>query len=186
VRCRREKLIRNPVGHPPGRFLSEDPFRFFSGDVNFYGYVFESPINFKDPSGLKCWCTFSQSTGHLRCIDNVTGRIITDADGYAGRGEGRKNPAMQNIPFVGPLPTGVYDMYPAWNSPTTGLITIPLKYSGDPHDFPLTRSPNLMRIHGPNPAHPDDSSQGCAVVPKNARKDIARECGGTGPITVTN
>src|SRR6266436_5291660 len=103
-----------------GRFLSKDPFRFFSGDVNFYGYVFESPINFKDPSGLKCWCTFSQSTGHLRCIDNVTGRIITDADGYAGRGEGRKNPAMQNIPFVGPLPTGVYDMYPAWNSPPQG------------------------------------------------------------------
>jgi RHS repeat-associated protein len=168
-----------------GRFATEDPFRFFAGDVDFYSYVFQSPTNFTDPSGLKCFCTFSQSSGHFRCIDTVSGRIIADADGYAGRGEGRNNPNMQDVPFVGPLPTGVYDMYPAWNSPTTGRVTIPLKHQGGPKDFPPTRSPDLMRIHGPNPDHPDDSSKGCIVVPKNARVPVAQQCGGSGTLTVT-
>jgi RHS repeat-associated protein len=36
-----------------GRFLSEDPIRFNSGDVNFYGYVENNPINAADPDGQK-------------------------------------------------------------------------------------------------------------------------------------
>jgi len=35
-----------------GRFLSEDPFGFSSGDTNLYRYVFNNPISFRDPSGL--------------------------------------------------------------------------------------------------------------------------------------
>ena len=35
-----------------GRFLSEDPIGAASGDANFYAYVFNSPVNFRDPSGL--------------------------------------------------------------------------------------------------------------------------------------
>jgi RHS repeat-associated protein len=39
--------------HPVlGRFVSEDPIQFVSGDVNFYAYVFSAPIDHKDPSGL--------------------------------------------------------------------------------------------------------------------------------------
>jgi RHS repeat-associated protein len=34
-----------------GRFLSEDPTRFDAG-VNFYAYVWDSPVNGNDPSGL--------------------------------------------------------------------------------------------------------------------------------------
>ncbi len=34
-----------------GRFISEDPIRFWGG-VNFYGYVFNSPANLFDPLGL--------------------------------------------------------------------------------------------------------------------------------------
>ncbi len=36
-----------------GRFLSEDPIGFSSGDVNLYAYVQNNPINIVDPSGLK-------------------------------------------------------------------------------------------------------------------------------------
>lgn len=35
-----------------GRFLSEDPMRFASGDANLYKYVQNNPVNLTDPSGL--------------------------------------------------------------------------------------------------------------------------------------
>ena len=35
------------------RFISEDPIGFRSGDVNFYAYVRNDPINWNDPSGLQ-------------------------------------------------------------------------------------------------------------------------------------
>jgi RHS repeat-associated protein len=34
-----------------GRFLGEDPFAFDGGDVNFYAYVSNSPMDFMDPMG---------------------------------------------------------------------------------------------------------------------------------------
>ena len=33
------------------RFLSEDPIGFDSGDFNWYRYVWDSPVNLKDPNG---------------------------------------------------------------------------------------------------------------------------------------
>ncbi len=37
-----------------GRFLSADPLQFKAGDINFYRYVANSPVNRSDPIGLKC------------------------------------------------------------------------------------------------------------------------------------
>jgi RHS repeat-associated protein len=36
-----------------GRFLTEDPASFLSGGINFYDYVENSPLGFKDPNGLQ-------------------------------------------------------------------------------------------------------------------------------------
>ena len=36
-----------------GRFISEDPIGFAGGDVNLYGYVWNSPYNFTDPFGYQ-------------------------------------------------------------------------------------------------------------------------------------
>jgi RHS repeat-associated protein len=36
-----------------GRFLNEDPIRWFSGAANFYGYVHNDPVNLIDPLGLR-------------------------------------------------------------------------------------------------------------------------------------
>jgi RHS repeat-associated protein len=36
-----------------GRFISEDPSRFRSGDANLYRYVGNDPVNYRDPFGLK-------------------------------------------------------------------------------------------------------------------------------------
>ncbi len=35
-----------------GRFISDDPLRFGAGDVNFYRYVGNNPLNWIDPLGL--------------------------------------------------------------------------------------------------------------------------------------
>lgn len=34
-----------------GRWTAKDPIRFAGGDPNLYGYVFNDPVNFRDPSG---------------------------------------------------------------------------------------------------------------------------------------
>jgi RHS repeat-associated protein len=48
------------VSSQTGRFMSEDPLRFSSGDSNFYDYVAQNPINHTDPSGRTVyygwWC----------------------------------------------------------------------------------------------------------------------------------
>ena len=38
-----------------GRFVSEDPIGFGGGDINLYGYVWQSPLNNSDPLGLDGW-----------------------------------------------------------------------------------------------------------------------------------
>jgi hypothetical protein len=38
-----------------GRFISEDPIGFGGGDINLYGYVWQSPLRLRDPLGLDGW-----------------------------------------------------------------------------------------------------------------------------------
>lgn len=40
-----------------GRFISEDPTGFGGGDINLYGYVWNSPLGYVDPLGLNGWGT---------------------------------------------------------------------------------------------------------------------------------
>jgi RHS repeat-associated protein len=35
-----------------GRFISKDPIGFFGGDINFYAYVANNPVNWIDPEGM--------------------------------------------------------------------------------------------------------------------------------------
>jgi RHS repeat-associated protein len=75
---------RNRIYSPElGRFLQTDPIRFEAGDVNFYRYVSNNPLNKIDPTGLisyapgtcievsrckgickyRCWCPPGYSMG---------------------------------------------------------------------------------------------------------------------------
>lgn len=106
--------------------------------------------------------TFEQATGWW--ID-PTGNVIFKG-GYAGRGDGKNNPDMQDVKDVGPLPRGVY-------------------IAGEPHDYEkvgkfamrLTPSPeNEMFgradffLHGDKQSDPGNASEGCIILPRNLRE----------------
>lgn len=59
-----------------------------------------------DGGSSKCGvqCTFSQSTGHLVCVNN--GKSFASASGYAGAPGYQNNPAAQTLSNKGPLPVG--------------------------------------------------------------------------------
>ncbi|HET6929850.1 MAG TPA: RHS repeat-associated core domain-containing protein, partial [Candidatus Acidoferrum sp.] len=168
-----------------GKFLSEDQLRFFSGDVNFYAYVFNGPTNYDDPSGYSCTCTYSQSTGHLVCKDS-SGNKVVDVTGYSGYGPGKNNPEAQgtkcatgpNCISAGPIPVGTYDLLPAVNGPL-GKPQIPLRRQGGRSGgFPQNRDPDSFLIHADSTTHPGEASHGCIIAKDaNDRKRIA-DCGG--------
>ncbi len=55
-----------------GRFLSEDPIRGISGDVNLYPYVESSAVNLTDPSGM---CPASPSGEKSKCPGTPSPRL---------------------------------------------------------------------------------------------------------------
>lgn len=123
---------------------------------------------------------YSQSTGQLTgdsfilsatrpdLIINFTSNLGT---GYAGTGDGRNNPDMQNVPFVGPLPQGQY------------TIGNPFNYTGGTGPYSMRLTPNSANdmfgrngflIHGNNAIN--DASHGCIVCPLATRQLIYNTC----------
>ncbi len=102
----------------------------------------------------------------------LTGEIYRDGttmgQGYAGRGIGKNNPAMQNEPFVGPLPVGSYLIGAPIDDVHTGPYTLPL--IPDPANEMFGR--NLFRIHGDSISDPGNASDGCIVTNKPLRMAI--------------
>jgi RHS repeat-associated protein len=77
-----------------GRFTSKDPIGLDGGDVNFYGYVGNNPVNYTDPWGLK-WYDFMfqigvkqalKSTIEIYVPDPAAQRIVLSGIGGAARG----------------------------------------------------------------------------------------------------
>jgi len=106
---------------------------------------------------------YTQSTGKL----SRSGVVV--ATGYSGIGAGKNNPAMQNVPDVGPIPQGIYAIGAQFDSSTHG-----------PHAMPLTPDPgNQMfgraefMVHGDSIEHPGQASHGCIIMPRPIRDQIA-------------
>lgn len=89
--------------------------------------------------------------------------------GYAGNGAGLNNPAMTNVPNVGPLPIGKYKIGEPYNDGQVGVFALPL--TPDPSNEMFGRS--LFRIHGDNSKLNHSASHGCIVLPRPVRNDIA-------------
>ena len=106
--------------------------------------------------------TFSQLTGEIYKDGTTVG------SGYAGKGPGKNNPAMQDQRDIGPLPCGFYLIGDPIDDPVVGHYALPL--IPDPANEMFGRA--AFFIHGENPAHPGQSSEGCPVVHLPLRMEI--------------
>ena len=90
--------------------------------------------------------------------------------GYSGAGAGKNNPAMQEVPDVGPLPQGGYLIGDPFDHPELGPHV--MRLTPYPANEMYGRSGFLM--HGDNPAHPGESSEGCIVMPRDVRDIVSQ------------
>jgi hypothetical protein len=112
--------------------------------------------------------TYTISTGLLDQPGSLGWPIVK---GYSGRGAALNNPAMCDVPDVGPLPIGAYTV----NAPID-----PAGHLG-PLAFPLIPdAANQMHgrdgfyIHGDNVEMNHSASCGCIILPRVDRVWIAR------------
>jgi RHS repeat-associated protein len=66
-----------------GRWTAKDPLQFGGGDTNLYGYTFDDPINFVDPSGLKLCRKWLRGVGNTYLDDQFAPAVddfLTAAD----------------------------------------------------------------------------------------------------------
>lgn len=66
-----------------GKWTAEDPIGFLSGDINFYAYVANDPINYIDPSG------FYSKENLAVVIGERMARVNKAADDLRNRGYNR-------------------------------------------------------------------------------------------------
>lgn len=79
-----------------GRWTGKDPIGFGGGDANLYGYAFNDPVNFIDPSGFSS-IVFDRSAGTI---------TVKDKNGSVVGMFSASNNASSNS--RGPFPTGTY------------------------------------------------------------------------------
>ena len=65
-----------------GRFISEDPIRF---DADFYRYVYDNPLRFKDPFGLKVTIYYWPTSGSPGAPGFNFGHVSLSVDGPDGQ-----------------------------------------------------------------------------------------------------
>ena len=106
--------------------------------------------------------TWDQSAGTM----SHDGKLVSS--GYSGNTRGLNNPAMQNVPNVGPIPRGRWTIVSKGDSPHTGRFTIVLT----PVKGTNTEGRSEFRIHGDNPKKDHSASHGCIILPLDARTKI--------------
>ena len=108
---------------------------------------------------------YCQSTGELRDDAVILGR------GWAGRGDGRNNPAMQFVYETGPLPRGRYTIAAPVYHPRLG----PLSYRLTPDPANEMQGRDGFFIHGASvdPSTRGQESKGCIVMSRSVREVLA-------------
>jgi hypothetical protein len=107
--------------------------------------------------------TYQQADGKLFRGDELVGQ------GYSGFGEGKNNPALENVADVGPIPRGRYHIGPPEDTAAHGPHV--MRLSIEPGTVSFGRDGFL--IHGDSCVHPGSASHGCIVVERSVRDLIS-------------
>lgn len=107
--------------------------------------------------------TFKQSTGELFAAN---GSLL--GTGWAGQGDGKNNPDMQEVHNIGPLPRGLYTIIAPYDNPHTGPYTMNLE--PDASNDMFGRSD--FRMHGAAFKNPEMSSEGCIIQVRGVRQAV--------------
>lgn len=112
---------------------------------------------------------WDQSAGELRLDGLVVGT------GYSGKGRGRNNPALENVPGTGPIPCGRWAIKSIYDSANVGPRAIVLwSLDGVPDDIDARTGRGGFRIHGDSIRAPGTASRGCIILPRRVREWIWR------------
>jgi RHS repeat-associated protein len=141
-----------------GRFISEDPSGF-SGGMNLYPYVNNSPVGSVDPLGL-ARCVFFVSDGMLWCFPQDQGHeavIIPVASGNNGGGmQCKNNSSCDPLHNRGPIPRGNWQWTTDPTSKPNGRVLVPMPGT-------MTWGRDLIRSHScKNAFGPSVSSPFCS------------------------
>ncbi|HZC21755.1 MAG TPA: tlde1 domain-containing protein [Candidatus Binatia bacterium] len=91
------------------------------------------------------------------------------ATGYSGAGAGKNNPALQNVPNVGPIPQGDWTIAgPPLDTADHGPYVLKL----NPEDGTETFGRSGFLMHGDSREHPGNASHGCVVLPRAVREQV--------------
>jgi RHS repeat-associated protein len=85
-----------------GRFMQEDPIGDQGGSLNWYSYTNSNPVNWTDPTGLKCCENPEEVKNRIKFIRNILREIYKgniDADNYSSQGTPAANTWC--IPILG-------------------------------------------------------------------------------------
>lgn len=106
--------------------------------------------------------TYEQATGRMLHYGKLEGI------GYAGKGEGKNNPEMQDVHKVGPLPRGIYSINAPIDTASHGPYVMWL--TPDACNDMCGRS--AFGIHGDSKSRPGDASEGCIAIALAVRRAI--------------
>lgn len=107
--------------------------------------------------------TYAQRSGELQ----QDGKTV--ATGYSGAGAGKNNPALENVPNVGPIPQGDWTIAgPPADTVDHGPYVLKLNPAVGTETF--GRSGFLM--HGDSKEHPGCASHGCVILPRAVREQV--------------
>lgn len=114
---------------------------------------------------------FSQSGGWLGRSTSSGGFTLISSQCYAGHGPGKNSPAMQDVPNVGPLPQGLYNIGLPYTDPEKGPNT--MRLTPAPLNVMFGRSGFLIHADMADPALAGTASEGCLVVQHDPRATVA-------------
>ena len=116
------------------------------------------------------YALYEQSTGYFAILDDLYPRgegVLYQCEGYAGRDNGRNNPALDHVRNVGPIPDGTYRVrlvkHRRFRDPAFRL---------EPHITTIMHGRSGFLIHGDSAENPNNSSHGCIILGRPHREAV--------------